>query len=114
MKKWILLSLLGLIVGCTWDSMELEQPDCVEDFTYEEGINDIITVSCATPGCHVSGVQDVPGIFSTHEQLITFLENGSFENQVRTEDMPPQGSPPLSDVEKDNLLCWIEQGFPKN
>lgn len=114
MKKWICLGLIALFIGCTWDSMELKEPECPEEFTYDDGINDIITVSCATAGCHVAGVQDVPGIFSTYEQLITFLENGSFENQIRTGEMPPPGSPQLSDSELNDLLCWLKQGYPKN
>lgn len=113
MKKVLILLLLGLVIACSSDQIVIQEPECPDEYAYEFNIKEIVDLSCATPGCHVQG-GDGPGIYTTYEQLITFLEDGSFEQTIRDGSMPPQGSPQVSDEDMSRLLCWLQEGYPKN
>ena len=99
--------------ACNYDSIIPEMPECGEEVTYQDQTREIIGLHCATAGCHVAG-GDGPNIYTTYNGLKTDLELGNVENVIRTDLMPPLGSPDLSPEDRETLLCWIEDGYPEN
>jgi hypothetical protein len=112
MNKWMLFFALIGIFACTSDTIVLVEPDCNDDYTYENGIRDIITVSCASSGCHEPN-GDAPGIYTTFESMSSWFGPEGIEKTIRDGSMPPQGSQQLTEEETSALLCWIEAGYPE-
>ena len=112
MKKMAFLLILALI-SCNYDSIVIEEPECSDIITYEEGIRDIINFSCATVGCHVAGVPGT-GDFSDYQSMKSYLTSGLFKNRIFDGSMPPTGSPQLTDQELESIRCWIEADYPEN
>lgn len=78
--------------------------------SYVSDIQPIIEASCAVSGCHVAGGA-APFAFTTvgsvqaHAAAIkTTTANGS---------MPKSGTP-LTQVQKDRIACWVDDGAPNN
>jgi len=111
---------------CTSDKAPLVDltETCVDvEVGYELNIKPIIDNSCALGGCHVNG-GDGPGVYITYENVVPFLEDGSFERTViELKDDPNLGMPPdwsnngapkdLTETELQLVKCWLEKGFPK-
>jgi hypothetical protein len=108
---------VAMLVACKHDKGPLPTAavagECDTIVYYTENIVPIMKLKCATPGCHEPGVSY--GDFTTHVGIKGKIENTSFKNRVFTlADMPPSGNPTLTEVEKKQLKCWIEQGYPEN
>ncbi|MCH2043169.1 MAG: hypothetical protein MK212_03455 [Saprospiraceae bacterium] len=93
-------------------------PDtCVGDYSYNK-IQPILQNHCG--GCHnattpQAGV-DVTSYAGMASSISTASSStSSFELRVLIQkNMPPNGSPPLTQSELDSLDCWRKAGFPEN
>lgn len=80
--------------------------------TYQNAIKAILDAKCAVPGCHTPGFSS--GDFSTYESVLPRIGNGSFRRRALDQrDMPPAGSPQLTEEELLLIECWLEAGYPK-
>jgi hypothetical protein len=111
MKKILFIALL-FSMACNYDSIVLEEPECSDVVTYENGVKDIINLTCATAGCHLSG-GDGTGDYSTYQKMQVWLTDEFFEKVILDGSMPPAGNPGLTDDERETLQCWIEANYPE-
>jgi hypothetical protein len=85
--------------------------DCSVSRSYATDVSPIILSSCATSsGCHASGSTSGPGALTTYQQVY------NARNAIRTavsNGTMPQGSS-LSTVQKNNIICWIDNGSANN
>ena len=91
--------------------------------SYDLNIKPIIDRGCALGGCHVNG-GDGPGIYTNYENIIPFIEDGSFRRTtIEQKDDPLIGMPPkwsnngapkeLTEAELELITCWLENGYPE-
>lgn len=76
--------------------------------SYASSVQPIITASCATTGCHVSG---------TGRVNLTIFNNvqsnaASIKSRVLSGNMPKDGS--LTDAEIQAIVCWVDDGALNN
>ncbi len=112
------LCLLGLSVlmsACKQDKLPEPMVSSACDTlmpTWQSAIRTIVERKCATPGCHTAGFSS--GDFTTYESTLPRIENGSFKRRTLDQrNMPPAGSPPLSEEELLLLECWLSAGYPQ-
>lgn len=76
--------------------------------SYESEVKPIITASCATTDCHVSGTGRV------NLTVFTNVQNNasSIRTRVLNGTMPKDET--LSDEEIDAIVCWVNDGAPNN
>jgi hypothetical protein len=114
MKKIIVLSAI-LAMGwtsCTFEKGEAPSLGC-SIMSYTTDIQPIIMAKCATAGCHIAGASQ--GDFTVFTEFKAKADGGLVKNRVFvTKDMPPAGSPPLTEDELRKLNCWLEQGAQNN
>ncbi len=78
--------------------------------SYEADIKSIIETSCAVSGCHVTGgdapftLTSLANVQSHAAAIKTATANGS---------MPKDGTP-LTQLQKDRIACWVDDGAPNN
>lgn len=118
-----ILVLLIIVQSCTNDKIEAPVGDCQNiSPTWNNGVADIIELTCAYSGCHISGTS-APGNYLTYGGILSTLNNGSFKNRVfDIKDNPTLGMPPddalgqtdLTQDQLDLLSCWMTNGFPEN
>ena len=78
--------------------------------SYSNDIKGIIETSCSVSGCHVSGgsapfaFTNVASVQAHASAIKTVTANGS---------MPKSGTP-LTQVQKDRIACWVDDGAPNN
>ncbi len=85
--------------------------DCSVSRSYVTDVSPIIQSSCATSsGCHASGSTNGPGALTTYQQV--FNARNAIRTAVSNGTMP-QGSS-LSTVQKNNIICWIDNGASNN
>ena len=93
------------------------------DASYSSNIKPIIDRGCALGGCHVNG-GDGPGIYTSYENIVPFIEDGSFRRTtIDQRDDPLLGMPPewshngapksLADTELELITCWLQNGYPE-
>jgi len=109
--------------SCTNDKLEAPMGDCQNlSPTWNNGVSDLIELTCAYSGCHISGTS-APGNYLTYGGILSTLNNGSFKNRVfDIKDNPTLGMPPnnaagqteLTQEQLDLLSCWMTDGFPEN
>ncbi len=126
----ITISLITAI-GLNWLSCSSDKTPVVDltnacidvDASYDLNIKPIIDRGCALGGCHVNG-GDGPGIYTNYENIVPFLEDGSFRRTtLEQKDDPLIGMPPkwsnngapkeLTESELELITCWLENGYPK-
>ena len=104
------------LISCNYDSVDVDETECIIEVTYSGVVKDIINQNCAYSPCH-NGSGDGPGDFRTYDGLETYLESGLFkERAVDIRDMPPNNAPgpkQLSPTEIDILKCWIKDDYPR-
>ena len=111
MKKWILSSMIIILIACKWDQVEMVAPDCDDEYTYESHAESIIVSTCSkNSDCHANG--STYGVFGSYDAVKTYLDGGNFQVQLNTGLMPPAGHS-ISDQDKLILQCWIEAGYPE-
>lgn len=109
------LILTTLLSGCYYDVESELYPEnnceVPENVSYEFHIEPIVSASCATPNCHVSG-GNANGNFETYDGVLAKVNNGSFEEEVIiSQSMPPSG--PLPDCQLQLIEAWLSQGAPQ-
>lgn len=113
MKKLFLIATLTTLLysSCTFEKPDALTVGCDVTMSYATDIKPIIDAKCVT--CHTTGASQ--GDFQTHAVVKTKVDNGSFKNRVFTlKDMPPGGSPALTEEELSKIKCWMEQGSMDN
>ncbi len=103
--------LLSIFLSCANDKIaEITEVDLdCDTTTYNLDMNFIINEGCARIGCH-DVAETAPGNFTTYEDMLPYLQNGTFnERAIVKMDMPPSG--PLDAAIIDSLNCWISTGF---
>ena len=108
----------ALILSCSKDKAEPFVSNCVEVITFDKNISSIIDNSCSYSGCH-NGTGAAPGNYAFYSGIRnTFINNDEFINRVvALKDMPPSyasGPTELTQEEFNQILCWIESGYPEN
>jgi hypothetical protein len=114
--KYILIGLaLSASIGCNSENEEDLTPEeerCMDNSaTLSGSISTIIGTNCAVPGCHVSGTNRVnftnkENIIQNAAQIRSFTQNGIMP--------PPQSGRTLSEQQKDDIFCWVENGAQDN
>lgn len=110
--------LIGVLTACSFDSLVVEQKDCLIDASYEINVKEIINSSCAYhPECHGQG--SAYGEFHTYEKMRPFLNEQKFTDRVLVaRNMPPDyadevgGPTTLTSDQLEILRCWMEADFP--
>jgi len=114
MKKLLLLS-LGFVLwnACTYKKGEVPVAEIpCDSMSYSTHIDPIIATYCID--CHTAGGTGT-GDFTSYSDLKIAADNGSLKRTVFTlKSMPPAGSPELTDEQRANIKCWVEQGAPQN
>ena len=113
--SWIVISIAALS-ACDYDSEEELFPNACEEYqleglTYDDGISQILNVSCAIPSCHdgSSGLTN----YSNYAAVKVIVDNGRLRERVIVDkDMPP--SQPLHPCERQQLDAWLKDGAPEN
>ena len=112
---------LGVIVSCSDD--EEEQQDPCDDITatYDSTVKTIIDGSCAYSGCHdgTGGNSSIPSganDYTSYAGLKASLDGGSFNTRALvSKNMPPTGAmPELTAAQLEVLTCWHEAGYPES
>jgi len=115
MKRIIAISLAvsSGLASCTKERGEVPSLGCT-NMSYAADIQPITAAKCATAGCHVSGGAG-PGDFTQYGDFKAKVDAGMVNNRLFvTKDMPPGGSPQLSQEELNKIKCWMEQGAQNN
>lgn len=120
MKKFLWIAFLmstGILTySCSNDKLEpVDRPEACDDLqaTFVKDLQPIIEGNCATAGCHASG--STFGDYSTYDNMLDNLNSGAImQRSIEFSDMPPAGSPPLTEDEKLLLECWLLDGHPRN
>ena len=120
---FIFISFCFLIASCTNDKVVPAMSDCDNiSPTWDDGVDDIVMLTCAYAGCHVGGTS-APGNYLTYNGILSVLNNGSFKERVfDIKDNPILGMPPdnsngpkdLTEDQLNTLSCWMESDFPEN
>jgi hypothetical protein len=122
-KKWqpataVLSFIFVLILNACVSDQTLQVAEFCSSLTYSYAadIRPIIDSSCAVAGCHVNG-GDGEGDFTTYEGLTAKIASGIFQDRVfNIGDMPDTstGITPLTEVQINQLKCWIQIDYPEN
>lgn len=119
MKQLFLLSLPFILSSCTYNKIEVTPiPPCDGTLaSYSNHIAPLVEAKCATglgagTGCHDAWIL-------TYGGLMTAVNNGSLLKTCIIDESMPKipnnfGIPPLTEAEKNLLICWVEQGAPEN
>lgn len=80
--------------------------------TYNSNMKSIIDSKCAT--CHAAGSSaEAHGVYTSYSTLEDDLSH-AYEHAILEGEMPPVGSPQLTQAEKDLWVCWKEAGYPES
>ena len=111
MKRILYIFLALLLSSCYYDNEEELYPadHCdSENVNFASDISAIISIKCASPGCHVNGGA-ANGNFETYEGIKSKVDNGSFMNRtIIDKTMPPNSELSLCEIEK--LTSWLNKG----
>ncbi len=99
--------LSGLFLGCKKTSSSSYTPDCTGAAkSYQTNVAPIIQSACL--GCHDSG----SGRVNLSGYSALFSNRSSVRADIVSGRMPQNSS--LSDAQKNNIVCWIDNGAPNN
>lgn len=104
-------ALLGLADGCAepaQDACPSQAPtECSASApTYETGIGTLLIERCSP--CHAAGGVEASRLLTSYERVAG--ERMSIASQLWTCSMPPAGAPPLSAMERSQVLGWLACG----
>lgn len=120
MKKFALIfTLLIITYSCGGDSDEPStppnnNPPPTTPVTYNQNIRPIVSITCATSGCH-TGANPAPGFaLDTYAQVKEAAMNRPLYTRIQssTNPMPPTGR--MSTTNINLFLAWRDQGYPEN
>lgn len=115
MERKSIVTILSVVMltfatnACVYHNEEEIQPqdDCSNVLTYKDDIVAIISSNCAVSGCHVSGGQN-PDL-STYDKISSNLVKVRL--RIKNGTMPKVGSGySLTQQERNEIICWIDQG----
>lgn len=116
MKPLLLIIMVAAIVfvGCkkSRDSSSVASDVCGSTpKTFSGDVSPIIQSSCATgSGCHGAGSSNGPGALTSYAQV--FAARTAISSAVSSGLMPKNA--PLGTVQKNAIICWINNGAPNN
>lgn len=122
MRELIVLTFFCVMASCTSDKVIPPVIECIEPTpTWDGGVDEVVELTCAYVGCHISGTS-APGNYSSYNGVLSALNNRSFENRVFETRSPVLRMPPnyangpteLTEEQMTTLRCWIDAGFPEN
>jgi hypothetical protein len=100
-KLMICLIFCSALLGACQKSTSTYIPDCSgPEKSFSNDVYPIFQNSCF--GCHSN--------FGSYSQIAA--DKSSIRSMVAEGIMPQQGS--LSDTQKNDMLCWIDNGAPNN
>ena len=99
-------------MACSKTSVDLSTVDCSGVAkSYATDVSPIIKSNCAiNSGCHGVGSASGPGALTTYELI--FNARSLIRAAVASGKMPQNST--LSAIEKNNILCWIDNGASNN
>jgi hypothetical protein len=102
--------------SCSKDKTEDVQPlDCSDEISFSSDISTLISMSCATSGCHNQTSGAAGYVFTNYENISNekelILRTMRHEQGVTP---MPLGQPKLAQEDIDKFYCWIEQGALNN
>ena len=79
--------------------------------SYSLQVEEIITSRCSTPGCHNGSIGA-----SRNWTVFANVQNSAGGIKARTQNgsMPPPGSTPLTQEQRDLIACWVDDGALAN
>ena len=114
----IILGLILLLVpatGCYYDKAELLYPglptDCNNTAARYSDVQPIISINCATAGCHDNGTRAGNTVLETYDQ-VRAKANRIYIRTIVERSMPAGKS--LSAQQLAVLSCWLNSGTPNN
>ena len=112
-KALIIITILFIVIACSKTATDnpgtMDCSGTAKSFANE--VNPIIQSSCATnSGCHGAGSNNGPGELLRHAQI--FSARSAVRAAVISGLMPKNGS--LSTVQKNSIICWIDNGASDN
>lgn len=124
--KYFVLSFAAVLFlvcfsSCTKHQTQPKQElDCsvfsTADNTWDKEIKTIISVSCATPGCH-NAISNAGQInLSTYTATVDAFKNRDMFCALKHEGTciyMPLGQPKLSDEVIARIECWANENFPE-
>lgn len=122
MRLLIAIGFIFFLWSCTSDKVTPVQIDCDEPSpTWDGEASDIVALTCAYAGCHVSGTS-APGNYTSYNGVLSALNNGSFRTRVFETSSPSLKMPPnyatrnteLTQEQLTILQCWMEGGYLEN
>lgn len=112
-KIFLFTVLAAFIYSCTNDKGPVADVVVVDECSFTEIIEPIISTSCAISGCHDAG--SLNGDFSSYENIKLYADDGKLNNRLLIlQDMPVAPVDPLSEAQKSAFDCWLKKGAPKS
>jgi uncharacterized membrane protein len=79
------------------------------DTKWSTAVNALVQTKCATSGCHDGGVKG-----GTYKTLAGIKGNSADAlSEIYNKSMP-KGSVSISDAERNQIMCWLQDGAPDN
>ena len=79
--------------------------------SFQLTIMPLIVTNCTTTGCHVTAGTIIAG-FASHGQISALSEE--IKKRTQSLNMPPSGSPQLTDEAIKLIAVWVDAGAPNN
>jgi len=113
MKKLLLTPAVFSIMlafSCGGNDDALADVACDGETSLSADVMPLIESNCAVSGCHLASQS--PALSSTSG----VLNNSSrIRSEVAAKTMPPAGSgQSLTDLERETIICWVQQGALDN
>jgi uncharacterized membrane protein len=116
MRVFFLTLFLAVFTSCTKDKTVPAEPlECDDVISFEQHVQPIIMNSCATTGCHSASSSANNMVFESYESVFEYRDE--ILKAVRHESgvtPMPIGADQLSEIEIQNIACWIAQGASNN
>lgn len=113
-----ILAVVGLLAysSCYKDNIETLYPTSTTcdttSSTYATDIQPIISVSCATSGCHDASTSSGGYALDTYGGVKTIVDNGRLLGSIQSGSMPKTGS--LSQCSINKITRWVNLGAANN
>jgi uncharacterized membrane protein len=109
----IVCSLLLMVFSATSCSKKENSDNVGCTASFSADIQPVINTKCALSGCHNAG--STLGDFTTYAGVKARADNGRLRRNVfELKIMPPPTAVQLSEHEKEQLKCWLDNGAQKN
>jgi uncharacterized membrane protein len=115
MKQTIILSALIFVAAATCITSCKKTPKVdaaicnALDTKWSTAVNTIVQTKCATKGCHDGSAKG--GTFTTSQGMAANASDCLSE--VSSKSMP-KGGVTMTDAERNQVMCWLQDGAPAN